>query len=53
MAAVLKIGKCNYLSNRLADFDKICMAMNISRFNLISNEKFEKSKIAVSQWLSK
>jgi len=34
-----------YLSNRLADFDKICMAMHISRFNQIGDQKFENLKI--------
>jgi len=34
-----------YLSNRLADFDEICMAMHISRFNPISDQKFENLKI--------
>jgi len=33
--------KVRCLQNRLADFDEIDMAMHISRFNPISNEKFE------------
>jgi len=35
MAAILKIEKLRYLQNHLADFDEICMAMHISRFNPI------------------
>jgi len=31
-----------YFSNRLADFDDICMAMHISRFNPIGDYKIRK-----------
>jgi len=30
-----------YISNHLIDFDEICMAMHISRSNLIGDQKFE------------
>jgi len=30
-----------YLQNRLVDFDEICMAMYICRFNLSADHKFE------------
>jgi len=30
-----------YLSNRLADLDKICMSMHIIHFNLSNDHKFE------------
>jgi len=42
-----------YLGSRLADFDEICMAMHISRFNLIIDQKFENLKIQdFGQWPS-
>jgi len=34
-----------YLSNHLIDFDEICMAMHISRSDLIGNQKFDNLKI--------
>jgi len=43
--------KCDIsASNRLADFNKICMAMHISHFKLSSDHKFENVKIQHCVW---
>ena len=38
------------MANRSADFDEICMAVHIIRFNSSGDHKFEKLKIQHCGW---